>query len=594
MKLRLKSAIVGAAALAIAGSGLAAATSALAAGPPWEPDPNSLGAVIFYDAAGNVLTGGTNVSHIADFAAASTAVPSDGNTYTKANLVFANPAPSTPTGSFSTGAGSLNTNFPNTTAPAPITGPGFANPVVTLGASDGNLGTFAAGHTANTVAGFVDMYQVRIFATGPGGATTSPGYWETDIQLTRNPSTQAITGWTVVFPTIATTTTSISATPPSPQTVGTSVTLNSTVTPAENGTVSFFDGATPVGTPQAVTTSTPNASVSAGTPAAGDHPYTAKFTPTGGTLVQGSTSSVLTYHIGAPQITTSTALSVNPNTTPQFGSVTFTANITEADSPVTAGLAGSVNFEANGSSLGIVSTNDGTAGEYKLVDGSVALAPSGTPYNITAVFTPTNSAYSGSTGGPLPLTVTQSACPGTPVPGSSCTDTQNVTVTVSAGSLTITTPYTAAKPFVIPAPTLNTAGTFLTSSAQFPAAGDPDIVVSSTLASDPNWTVAVSGTDLTDASSHVINGQNLGLTGGALDTSPGFPGTVSFTDNPAASPPVAAAAPGSLGIKGGPHTFAQSSGGGNGTANLHGTLTLNLPTATVAGTYNGTITFSVS
>src|SRR5262245_30370667 len=39
--------------------------------PPWEvapggPDPNKLGDVVFYDALGNTLTGGTNLGHLAD------------------------------------------------------------------------------------------------------------------------------------------------------------------------------------------------------------------------------------------------------------------------------------------------------------------------------------------------------------------------------------------------------------------------------------------------------------------------------------------------------------------------------------------------
>jgi hypothetical protein len=83
----------------------------------------------------------------------------------------------------------------------------------------------------------------------------------------------------------------------------------------------------------------------------------------------------------------------------------------------------------------------------------------------------------------------------------------------------------------------------------------------------------------------------LGLTGGTLLASPVFPGTVAFTDNPARDPN----APGTNhGIKGGPWTFAQSGGGGNGSAAMYGTLTLLAPTSTQAGTYTGTITFTVA
>ena len=595
MKLRLRSAVVGVTALTIAGGGLAGmATSAFAAGPPpWEPDPNTLGSVLFYDAAGNQLTGGTNVSHIADYLAASTAVPAGAAGATKANLVFANPTPATPTGSWPAGAGSSNTNFPNTTAPAPIAGPGFTNPVVTLGALDGNLGTFVSGHVVNTVAGYVDQYQVRVFATGPGGITTSPQYWETDIQLTRvgGSPTGAINGWQVVSPNIVTTTLSLTATPPSPQTFpSTPVTLHSTVTPSENGTITFFDGATQVGTPQAVTTSAPTATVTtAAGPALGTHPYKAVFSPTDPTLVAGSTAS-LSYVVGNPAVPTSTALSVNPNPGTQGAAETFTANVTAPTDPSPpAGQNGSVQFFAGASSLGVVATNDGTVGEYKLSIASLALT-AGT-YQITAVFTPASTVYAPSTSPQAPLVVG-----GTPVcalPGSNCSDTQPIQVAVGAGSITITTPYTAAHPFVLPALALASAGGFLTTSAQFPAASDPQITVTSTLATNPDWTVSVSGTDLTDATSDVINGQNVGLTAGAVVTSPGFAGTVAFTDNPALSPPVAAAAPGALGIKGGPHQFAQTSGGGDGTVTMKGLLTINAPSSTPAGTYNGTITFSV-
>jgi hypothetical protein len=586
MKVRLKSAVVGVAALTLAGAGLAAtATSAFAAGPPWEPDPQAIGRVVFYDASGNVITGGSNLSQIAAYVASDTA-----GTGVKATLYFATPKIGTATGAWATAQASASTTFPNAAAPAPITGPGFTNPLVSLGATDGNLTNYIASfpNTDTTDPGYINAYQVRVKTN-----TSGSNYYEADITVNTTAGT-----WAEVDPTVTTTTTSISATPPSPQTTPASpVTLNSTVTPGENGTITFFDAGVQVGTPQAVTTGSPNASVSAGTPPTSppDQTYTAKFIPTGGTQVQGSTSPVLTYHVGAPLVPTATALTVNPGSAAQFSSVTFTANITSPTDPSPpAGEAGSVQFFANGTtSIGTVSTNDGTVGEYKLVDASITLAPNAPnpPYNITAVFTPTSNLYSGSTSAQVPLTITAPTCPdGT----TDCIDQQNVRVTVSAGSLTVTTPYTATNPFVLPSPVLNAAGTYLTTSGQFPAAGGPDIIVTSTQAGSPNWTLSVTDTDLTDAASDVINGQNLGLTGGVLDPSPGFPGGVTFTDNPPATPPVAAAAAGSLGLKGGPHTFAVSTGGGNGTANMHGTLTLNVPTSTPAGVYNGTITFSVT
>ena len=588
MKLRLKSAIAGAATLAIVGGGIAGlAAPAFATAPPWNPDPNSNGRVVLYDASGHVLTGGTNLAHIADYAVASTgASPSNA---TKATLYFATPKNGQPTGAWPSDVGSGTSTFPSASNPAPLTGPAFANPVVKLGSSDGSLTDYIASYpnTDTTTSGYVGVYQIRLTDGGPG-ILSDGKYWESDVLVDTTNGT-----WTLIDPALATTVTSISATPVGPQVTGTSVTLNSTVTPAENGTISFFDGTTQVGAAQAVTTSSPSASVSAGAPAIGTHPFSAVFTPAGGTLVQGSTSTTLSYVITAPVIGTTTALSVNPGTVAQYGALDLTSNVSSSDS-LPAGQAGSVQFFANGSSLGTVATNDGTVGEYKLHLASVTFSASATPYQITATFTPTSNAYGSSTSPQEPLTVTAASCPGSPVAGASCTDTQNLQVTATPGSLTITTPYTATNPFVLPNLVLNAGGTVLSSSARFPAASDPEIVVTSTLAGDPNWTVSVSGTDLTDGASHSINGENVGLTAGHLDTtvSPAFPSTIGFTDIAAASGTTAGGT--GLGVKGGPHQFAQSTGGGNGTASLYGTLTVTAPPQTAAGTYNGTITFSVA
>jgi hypothetical protein len=585
------------AAASVIAAGLPFAVPASASTLPWEPDPNALGSVTFYDGAGNVLTGGTNVNHIADYAAASTPAPA-GSAYTQADLMFANPASGQATGSWMTGSGSSNTAFPSSFAPAPITGPAFSNPLVTLTAIDGDLGAFVSSSPANTAAGYVDIYQVRIYATGSGGASTSPKYWETDIQLNRDPQTQAVVGWSVATSTGSTaTTTSISATPPGPQMAPAQpVTLSSTVTPGASGTIQFFDGTSDVGGPQTVSASSPTATVTTAAPAVGTHLYQADFTPAQGTSVQGSDSTILDYQVGTTGPTTQVALAVNPGTVPQGGTVTFTADVSESDAPTTAGLAGSVQFAVNGATVGTVTGNDGTVGEYQLTY-TVTQPASSQEYGVIATFTPSDTTYAGSSSTMVPMLVTASqgctgpsaSCPGDP-------DTQNIQVELPAGALTITTPYTATNPFVLPQMTLSADGSMLTSTAVFPAPADPQIVVTSSLAGDPNWSVTVTDSDLSTGSTppSVINGQNLGLTGGTLVlSSPPFPGTVTFTDNPAANG-VAAGAPGSLGLKGGPHTFAQSSGGGNGSAQMFGTLTLNAPTTTGAGTYTGMITFTVS
>jgi hypothetical protein len=606
VKLKFKSALAGLVTVAIAGGGLlvaAGAASAAPTAPPWEPDPNAqapFGSIVLYDAAGHVLTGGTNLSHIADFAAATTPVTSGSDAgATKANLIFALPDHTKNIGTWTTGSASASTSFPNATAPAPIQGPGFANPLVTLGATDANLAAFVGGVVPDTTTGYANMIEVRLKDTGPGTITSGTNYWETDIAynngtttITTNGVTLAPGSWAVVAPVVVTTTTSLTLSPSSsPQPHATPIGLSSTVTPAANGTVQFFDGTTALGTPQPVTTTTPTATL-ATNPADGSHSYSAVFTPTGGVAVQGSTSPTVPMTILPPQTGTTTALSANPTSAPQFQPIVLTANITEADAPATAGLAGSVQYFDGASSLGTQSTNDGTAGEYKFTTSTLN---QGT-HSITATFTPTSTSYAKSTSAAVTVTVTAPTCPGVPDPsGATCTSTSSLQVSVSAGSLTITTPYTAANPFVLPAMTLNSTGTLLSSTARFPAATDPQIVVHSSLAGDPNWTVSVSATDLitNPANTTPISGTGLGLTGGTLLPTPVFPGSVSFTANPAHDPTTGTPGDGNHGLKGGPFTFAQSSGGGNGSAAMFGTLTLLAPSQTQAGTYNGTITFTV-
>ena len=73
--------------------------------------------------------------------------------------------PSTPTGNFPVSTLSLATNFPNASAPSPLnTSP---NPVDTLSATDGNLANFIASVTAQTAAGYANVFQIRLADHGP-------------------------------------------------------------------------------------------------------------------------------------------------------------------------------------------------------------------------------------------------------------------------------------------------------------------------------------------------------------------------------------------------------------------------------------------
>ncbi|MBV9098443.1 MAG: Ig-like domain repeat protein [Frankiaceae bacterium] len=632
MKLNLKAVVAGATVLATTGGlVVAAAAPALAAAPPYEPDPNALGRVVFYDAQGHVLTGGNNLKHLADYVAGTTA-PTSGST--KATFYFAAPDHNQPDETqWATFDQSASTTFPNAAAPSPISGTAatnangtsFTGPVVTLGAGDADFTDTVGGVASDSTAGYANIYQVRVYDAHSGSK-----YWESDIQVNTGAGT-----WSVADPSIVTESVTLAGTPAGGSSApgtrldsGSAITLKATVATPANGTVKFFDNGTGVGTAQAVTTSNGVAQIIVN-PADGNHDFTAVFTPNGGTEVTQASSNDTFYRL-ANLINTTTSLSVNPASSPQFTSATFTANVSEADAPTTTGLAGSVTFVAtptpSGSpiTLGTQNTNDGTAGEYKLTLGSVS-QPVGN-YNVTATFTPTNSNYSNSTSNPpTAWAVTAASCPGAPAGqdpsspyfGSSnaptCQDTQNLEVTVNPGSLTISTPYTSTNHFVLPVMKLNPQGTLLSTNATFPGKDSTGaqqyITVVSTLATDPNWTVTCTDTDLVGRhhdSAHLdtINGDNVGLTNGQLvnngstgSPTPSFPGGVSFFPITAANGTTTNTG---SGMKDNPQTFAKSGStgtgvpdGGNGTALLLGTLTINAPTQTEADTYDGTITFTV-
>ncbi|MDE3205581.1 MAG: Ig-like domain repeat protein, partial [Acidobacteriota bacterium] len=429
---------------------------------------------------------------------------------------------------------------------------------------------------------------------GAGNATHGT-YWSADVAF--NPTTAPITvlgvtippsGWAQVFPVVNSSSVTLTSNATSgnlPNTTPLTLTANVTPTTAA-GSVNFFDGTTLIGTSTAtngVATFTP-----ATEPANGPHSYTASFVPTLGdianpntasaTMISGSTSSAVPVNVGAPVTPTTGVLSAD-NLAPAYGA---TVNLTDTVSPAAA--AGSVVFYDGTTALNATPVATSTAGVATL---AVSNLPAGTD-NVTAVFTPTSTTtYSGNTSNSVAIVVAApAACSLT---GSSCTDQQNISVTVNPGTITITTPYTSAKPFTLPALALSTDGTYLSSSAAFPASGDAPITVTSTLAGDPSWTVSVAASNLTDPAGATIASSGLGLTGGTLVNNGKFPGTVKFTDIPGHNPNGSDT---NTGLGTAPQTWA-SSPAGDGTATMTGTLGLFAPTSTPAGTYSGTITFSV-
>jgi len=166
---------------------------ALATSPPWEPDPNSAtpyGNIVFYDAAGNVVTGGSDLTHIADYAAATSDPDAGAN---KATLYFAAPDHTKVTGLWATNQQSASTTFPTSGAPGPIDG--LTEPVVTLPDGAACLICSIGGFVKDATAGYADIYQVRLVDSGTGGAGSGTHYWSTDVMVDEGAGT-----WTQVYP----------------------------------------------------------------------------------------------------------------------------------------------------------------------------------------------------------------------------------------------------------------------------------------------------------------------------------------------------------------------------------------------------------
>jgi hypothetical protein len=192
-----------------------------------------------------------------------------------------------------------------------------------------------------------------------------------------------------------TTTTSI-ASSVNPAALGQTVTLSATIVPsvsgsAVGGTVTFFDGATAVGTAYP---SNNVAQLAISSLAAGSHSITAKAA--GDANFSGSTSAVLTQSVSQGATTTTVASSLNPSA---FGqAVTFVASI---QPPSGNSASGTVTFLDGSTSLGTATVSSNAA--QITVSG---LAPGS--HSITASYGG-NANLAGSTSGVLTQTVNKAA-----------------------------------------------------------------------------------------------------------------------------------------------------------------------------------------
>jgi hypothetical protein len=619
MKFNVRSLAIGAtAALTVVGlSLLAGGGAAFAAGgggptPPWESsiNPAPFGTITFYNAQGQVVTGGSiTASGLGAYAVASTADPRSGDD--KATLYAYTPVSGENPGTWSGTNLGPATTYPVASAPTAIT---TSNPTESdTGGLDEELATYITtfpNNDTSTTDGYSGLFDIRMEVSGPGIGQEA-GYWDTVISVDITAGTlQAPTAgtWSVDYPDYTqNTTTTLTASPASPQTAPASpVTLTANVSPATAGSVSFWSGygtssAAQVGTTQTVTSSSGTASVTV-TPPSGTTSYTAVYTPAIGSSDIGSVSSALNYQVTTPLDVTTTTLSETGGGGAAGTPVTFTATVADTTTP-SATPTGTVSFYDNGSTtpLGTATLSGGTA------TFSYTYVAAGS-HSVVATYTPTaNSQWAGSTSAAVTFSETAPSC-------TTCSNVATIEGTVPAGVLSIYTPYTATNPLNLGTLALNSAGTAYSATASLdsnpadvPTAGaDPDttfngITVVDTQAGNLPWTVTALASALGDGGKNpgsTISAEDVGLTGLTAVPVPGnalTAGDLTFTDAAAASPPVGPTDTGSAGLGGStPHLIVTDAGQAVGTIGINGTVTLNAPTSTEAGLFTGTITFTIA
>jgi hypothetical protein len=387
MRVQLKSPLAAAITAVVLAGILSFAQLAHAATPPYEPDGNARGTLTFYDASGNVITGGNiNDSPMAAY------VKTSGNPRTAdtvATLFAAVPEPGANSATWASTQMSGGNTYPVAGAPGPLAGARGVEQGAGGDASVANIQTALPHAAGDTGTAYDHLYAIRIITSGTSSGT-DPLYWQSDIVISG-------TTWTQVYPVPVTktnTTTTLSVSPPSPQSSGTSVQLTATVTPSNvTGTVQFKDGSANIGSPVTVSGGIAKTSTSALTP--GSHSLTAVFTPTDTTHFNGSTSNTAPYTIKAPAQNTTTSLTVSPPS-PQVAGTTVNLTATVTPSNVT----GTVQFKDGSASVGSpVAVSGGVAK-------TATSALSTGSHSLTAVLTPTDtSAFNGSTSTTVPYTI---------------------------------------------------------------------------------------------------------------------------------------------------------------------------------------------
>jgi hypothetical protein len=623
--------LAAAAAASVAAGALLGGGVAQASRPPFEPDPDAYGAIVFLNAAGAIVTkGSTRSPGIAAYAVGTVAAPpaKDGgraaSSYSEVRLELAAPRPgvkslfwpSFPLSSFSA--------YPIAKGRASLVGltdrTGQYLPVQRVHASDLSLNaaiaTFAPLPQSSPE---FDVYQVRLEQRAPVTSSGRGFEWAVDndyesVDIVANttaraetlPSTDIYAGtkiapfsWVLRYPHSRATSTRTSLEVTVPPSVGlttrglrTVVQLEATVRSAVPGTVTFYRLGSPIAT-RSVHLSGTTGMATLLVPQSGTASvsYQASFTPRPNYLVAPSRSAAVPVNLVRPIVATRTSATA-PESVDAHTTATFRASVVAANGRRPAGTVRFVARPAGATHgaehvLGSARANPPGSGQYAI---TVRPAERGS-YTLTATFIPASRDYAGSS------STTAAFLLGVHVSA----PTGGVNNDIPPGTLTISTPYGGSgvgATFDLGVLSLSDDGAMFTTAARFPNPGDGYVTVTSNRSGDPTWTASVTATNLSSGGTDptYINAENLGFTdltavpisGGELTAA-----DLTFTDIPA-DPGVSATDDSGGGLAGGPHPFVTTApNGGNGSINIYGTLTLNAPPSTPAGVYTGTITLTV-
>ncbi len=515
-------AITGASVVGVAGVAAAATT------PPWEPLAASQGGLTFYNAAGQQITGGSLTAPFATYVEGGATLRSGD---TKATMFAYTPVSGKDPALWSGAEISSSTVFPNTSAPGALAT--ATAPVVSGATSDLALSDYITEYPNNDTSadGYANLYVLRLKTSGPGLPFVST-YDAADIQVTGST-------WQVVYPTppLTSTQTTLTTSPSTAQTVGTSVTLTATVSPAESGTVQFEVGSTNLGAPQTVvngqatyiTTALP----------VGDDSLSAVFTPTPFLAVAGSTGTAsLTINPAqtVPNAPTNvTAVAGNAQATVSWSDPVNDGNSAISSYTVTASPGGAfVNVTGASATQGTVTgLTNGVAYTFTVTatNGIGTSAPSSASSAVTPSTVPDAPSITNVTAGNASATITWTD------PSNEGSTITGYTVTVSPGGATKFVTGATATSTTVTGLTNGTSYTFTVSATNANGAGASSAPSSSvTPATTPsaptniavtpsNGSLAVSWTAPSSTGGASITGYTVTVTGGATPVTATVSGT---------------------------------------------------------------------